>query len=102
MVGRLPYERMPTRKIFAVTQKKTRIVAIDTEIATRMCQTGGSLTSVRTNMVIGAKIGESENATANGASGLSTIGIIRIQGMSMISMIGPMNCCASRSVLQAA
>ena len=53
---------MPTRKIFAVTQKKTKIVASETPIDSRMCQTGGSETSVRTNIVIGPKTGESEKA----------------------------------------
>jgi len=32
MVGRFPYERMPTRKIFAVIQKNIRMVAIETRI----------------------------------------------------------------------
>src|SRR5438552_4586037 len=57
IVGRLPYERMPTRKIFAVAQKKAAIVTRETRIETAMCQSGGSETSVRTNIVIGPKTG---------------------------------------------
>ena len=67
-----------------------------------MCHTGGSVTSVRTNIVIGPKTGESEKPTANGASGLMMIGIIRNQGIIMTIMIGAMNCCASFSELQTA
>src|SRR5215213_11517326 len=77
IVGRLPYDRMPTRKILPVTQKKTRIVAKETAIEVATCQSGGSLTSVRTNIVIGPHTGASEKPTASFESGFMMIGIMR-------------------------
>ena len=51
---------MPTRKIFAVTQKKQQMVAMETAIDSATCHAGGSETSVRTNIVSGPKTGLSE------------------------------------------
>src|SRR5689334_20680891 len=100
MVGRLPYERMPTRKIFAVTQKNTTIVAIATTIDNATCHIGGSDTSVRTYMVSGPNTGESEKPTARLDSGLVRMPAIRNHGSIMIMVIGAMSCCASFSELQ--
>src|SRR5438309_10771975 len=91
---------MPTRKILAVTQKKARIVAMEIAIDSRMCHTGGSETSVRTNIVIGPKTGEREKATDIVASGLVMITNIRNHGSIMIMEIGAMSCCASFPELQ--
>src|SRR5712692_9265559 len=93
---------MPRRKILAVAQKKTKIVAMETAMDSRMCHTGGSETSVRTNMVIGPKTGESEKPTASDESGLVMMATIMNQGSIMIMEIGAMSCCASFSELQTA
>src|SRR5216684_9413800 len=93
---------MPTRKIFAVTEKNTTIVAIETAIDSRMCQTGGSETRVRTNIVIGPKTGESEKATDILLSGFVMITNMRNHGSIMIMEIGAISCCASFSLLQTA
>src|SRR5947209_7654939 len=95
MVGRFPYERMPTRKIFAVAQKKAKIVAMEMAIESRMCHTGGSETSVRTNIVIGPNTGESDMPTDIVESGLVMIANIRNHGSIMIMEIGAMSCWAS-------
>src|SRR2546430_839177 len=75
IVGRFPYERMPTRKIFAVAQKKTKMVAMETAIDRAMCHIGGSDATVRANIVTGPNTGISEKATAICESGLVMIGI---------------------------
>src|SRR6266849_4198962 len=93
---------MPTRKILAVTQKKARMVAIEMAIDNRMCHTGGSETSVRTNMVIGPNTGDSEKPTDSDESGLVMMATIRNHGSIMIMEIGAMSCCASFSELQTA
>src|ERR1041385_5816820 len=86
MVGRFPYDRMPTRKTFAVTRKKSVMVMMETTIETAMCQSGGSATSVRRNMVIGPKTGASEKPTASCESGFVINTATRNQG-SIISMV---------------
>src|SRR5258705_4154430 len=93
IVGRLPYERIPTRKIFAVPQKKTKIVASDTTIDTAMCHTGGSEATVRANMVTGPNTGIIEKATAIEESGLVMIGIITNHGTIITIWMGIMSCC---------
>src|SRR5258708_11011131 len=40
IVGRLPYERMPTRKIFAVAQKNPATVAMETRMLSAICDIG--------------------------------------------------------------
>src|SRR5712691_6242683 len=96
-VGRLPYERIPTRKIFAVAQKKAAIVAMETRIDSRMCQMGGSETSVRTYIVIGPNTGASEKPTERFESGLVMMPKSRNHGSIMSSVMGMMSCCASFS-----
>src|SRR6266545_2779967 len=102
IVGRLPYERMPTRKIFAVTQKNTQIVAMETAIEIRRCTIGGSETSARTNIVSGPKTGEREKPMARPESGLVMIANIRNHGSIISIEIGAISCCASFSELQTA
>src|SRR5437899_2722307 len=102
MVGRFPYERMPTRKTFAVAQKKTKMVTSETTIDTAMCQIGGSDATVRANIVTGPKTGISENATAICESGLVMIGIMTNHGIIITNWMGAIICCASLSVLHAA
>src|SRR6266540_821352 len=102
MVGRFPYERMPTRKIFAVAQKKAAIVAMEMRIDNRMCHMGGSATSVRTYIVIGPKTGAREKPTERFESGFVMMATRRNHGSIMIMVIGAMSCCASFSELQIA
>src|SRR5215212_9209662 len=102
MVGRFPYERMPTRKIFAVAQKKTRMVTSDTPIDSAMCHSGGSEATVRANIVTGPNTGASEKPTESDESGLVMMAIIMNHGSIMIIWIGAISCCASLSVLHAA
>src|SRR5688572_6600040 len=99
IVGRLPYDRIPTRKIFAVAQKNTAIVAMEIRIVRAMCHIGGSATRIRTYIVIGPKTGESENATDSGESGFVMIATRRNHGSIMIIVMGAMSCCASFSEL---
>src|SRR4029079_16415583 len=80
IVGRFPYDRMPTRKIFAVIQKKTEIVTIETAMDRRTCHIGGSATSVRTNMVSGPNTGASEKPIASDESGFVMIAAIMNHG----------------------
>ena len=86
MVGRFPYDRIPTRKIFAVISRKAATVAAETIIDTRTCTIGGSLTSVRTNIVSGPNTGAIDNTTNIGVSGLVMSGPIKNTG-SIITMI---------------
>src|SRR5262245_7489673 len=101
-VGRFPYERMPTRKIFEVTQKNAEIVAMAITIESRTCHIGGSETSVRTYIVSGPKTGESEKATLSVDSGFVRIAAMRNHGSIMTMVIGAMSCCASFSELHTA
>src|SRR5437667_17800 len=93
---------MPTRKTFAVPQKKTKIVATETAIDMAMCHTGGSDATVRANIVTGPNTGIIENETAIDESGLVMIGIMTNHGIIITIWIGIIICCASLSVLQAA
>jgi hypothetical protein len=63
MVGRFPYDRIPTRKTFAVAQKNTAMVTSETAMETAMCHAGGSDATTRANMVTGPKTGASEKPT---------------------------------------
>ena len=101
-MGRFPYDRIPTRKIFAVNQKNTAIVASETAIVVITCVIGGSATSVRMNIVIGPNTGASEKPTARPESGFVIRPASRIQGSIMINVMGAMSCCASRSELHTA
>src|SRR4051794_41049712 len=83
-VGRFPYDRMPTLKIFAVIQKKRAMVTIDTPIVVRTWDIGGSATSVRMNIVIGQNTGASEKPTARPESGLVISPASRNHGSIMI------------------
>src|SRR6478672_3392495 len=93
---------MPTRKIFAVTQRKSAIVAIETRIETAIWIGGGSETSVRTYIVIGPKTGDIEKVVASVESGLVIRPTTRNHGRNITIVIGAISCCASRSELQAA
>src|SRR5581483_271318 len=102
IVGRLPYDRIPTRKIFAVTRKKSVMVAIETRTVRTMCHSGGSATSVRRNIVIGPKTGASEKPTASDESGFVISTATKNHGDIISIVIGAIICCASFSELQTA
>src|SRR5258708_2898846 len=102
IVGRLPYERMPTRKIFAVAQKNPATVAMETRMLSAICDIGGSATRIRTNIVNGPNTGAIERPTTNGESGFVIRTMIRNHGNIIDIVIGAMSCCASLSELQIA
>src|ERR1043165_1218878 len=93
---------MPTRKIFAVIQKKARIVAMETAMEIRICRNGGSETEVRTNIVSGPHTGATDNAITRPESGLVTIKTMTNHGSIMSIETGAMSCCASFSELHTA
>src|SRR2546423_247005 len=93
---------MPTRKIFAVAQKKTTMVTTETAIDSATCHAGGSEATVRANIVTGPNTGDSDRPTASDESGLVMIGIMTNHGTIMIIWIGAMSCPAFLSVLHAA
>src|ERR1051326_7810955 len=93
---------MPTRKIFAVTQRKNAIVAIETTIEMAIWNAGGSETSVRTYIVIGPNTGDMEKLVESVESGLVIRTSRMNHGRNITIVIGAINCCASRSELHAA
>src|SRR5512143_446822 len=96
-VGRFPYDRRPRRKIFAVTQKKKTTAPEASATDNRTCQSGGSETRTRMNIVIGVQIGIRERTVERVESGFMTIGMTRNQGSIMTIMTGPSTCWASFS-----